>query len=139
MKPNRSMPGAAIIPELGYPDVSTAAAWLSRAFGLEERLRIATHRVQMSWLDGPVVLKNGASASRASILVRVPDAVAHHAAAVDAGATILQPPTDFPYGERQYTAEDLAGHRWTFSETVEDVDPAAWGGELVATSAEDAT
>jgi uncharacterized glyoxalase superfamily protein PhnB len=39
-------------------------------------------------------------------------------------------PRNFIYGERQYTVEDLAGHQWTFSETLEDVDPALWGGEL---------
>ena len=33
------------------------------------------------------------------------------------GAKILSEPADFPYGERQYTAEDPAGHQWTFSET----------------------
>ena len=27
-------------------------------------------------------------------------------------------PTDFEYGERQYEAEDLAGHHWTFSQTL---------------------
>ena len=32
-------------------------------------------------------------------------------------------PIDFEYGERQYEAEDLAGHRWTFSETLADVAP----------------
>jgi uncharacterized glyoxalase superfamily protein PhnB len=37
-------------------------------------------------------------------------------------------PTDFEYGERQYTAEDLAGHHWTFSETLADVAPEEWGG-----------
>ena len=37
-------------------------------------------------------------------------------------------PTDFEYGERQYTAEDLAGHQWTFTETLNDVDPKEWGG-----------
>jgi uncharacterized glyoxalase superfamily protein PhnB len=37
-------------------------------------------------------------------------------------------PTDFPYGERQYGAEDLAGHHWTFSETLADVAPEDWGG-----------
>jgi hypothetical protein len=37
-------------------------------------------------------------------------------------------PTDFEYGERQYTAEDLAGHQWTFSETLADVAPEEWGG-----------
>jgi uncharacterized glyoxalase superfamily protein PhnB len=40
-------------------------------------------------------------------------------------------PTDFEYGERQYSAEDSAGHRWTFSETLADVDPAERGGMLV--------
>ena len=37
-------------------------------------------------------------------------------------------PTDFEYGERQYQAEDPAGHRWTFSETLRDVAPEEWGG-----------
>lgn len=25
----------------------------------------------------------------------------------------------------------LGGHRWTFSESIADVDPASWGGALV--------
>ena len=37
-------------------------------------------------------------------------------------------PTDFEYGERQYSVEDLAGHQWTFSETIADVAPEEWGG-----------
>jgi len=37
-------------------------------------------------------------------------------------------PTDFEYGERQYSAEDPAGHQWTFSETLADVAPEEWGG-----------
>jgi uncharacterized glyoxalase superfamily protein PhnB len=48
------------------------------------------------------------------------------------GATVLGTPTDYPYGERQYSALDPGGHRWTFSQSIADVDPAAWGGELVA-------
>ena len=39
------------------------------------------------------------------------------------------PPTDFPYGERQYSVEDPGGHRWTFSQSIADVDPRTWGGE----------
>jgi len=46
------------------------------------------------------------------------------------GAEILQAPTDHPYGERQYRAEDITGHVWTFSESIADVDPASWGGTL---------
>jgi uncharacterized glyoxalase superfamily protein PhnB len=64
------------------------------------------------------------------VLVRVEDADAHHARAAAAGAKILSEPEDFPYGERQYNAEDPAGHRWTFSESISDVDPASWGGTL---------
>jgi uncharacterized glyoxalase superfamily protein PhnB len=40
------------------------------------------------------------------------------------------PPVDYPYGERQYSAVDPGGHVWTFSESIADVDPASWGGEL---------
>jgi uncharacterized glyoxalase superfamily protein PhnB len=47
---------------------------------------------------------------------------------VDQGARILDPPTNFPYGERQYVVEDLAGHRWTFTQTIADVAPEDWGG-----------
>jgi hypothetical protein len=35
------------------------------------------------------------------------------------------------HGERQYTAEDVAGHQSTFSETLADVAPVQWGGILV--------
>lgn len=34
-------------------------------------------------------------------------------------------------GERQYSAEDPAGHQWRFSETVADVAPEEWGGTPV--------
>jgi uncharacterized glyoxalase superfamily protein PhnB len=62
--------------------------------------------------------------------VRVDDVNAHCARARAHGARILMEPTDFEYGERQYTAADLAGHQWTFTETLDDVDPATWGGIL---------
>jgi uncharacterized glyoxalase superfamily protein PhnB len=67
-----------------------------------------------------------------SVVVRVEDANAHCERARSNGARIVMEPTDFPYGERQYEAEDPAGHRWTFSETLADVDPADWGGILVS-------
>jgi uncharacterized glyoxalase superfamily protein PhnB len=63
-----------------------------------------------------------------AMLVRVEDAQRHHDQAARAGAKILDAPTDFPYGERQYNAEDLGGHRWTFSQSIADVDPLTWGG-----------
>ncbi len=32
-----------------------------------------------------------------------------------------------PFGERQYTVVDLAGHWWTFSQHVADLAPEDWG------------
>ena len=66
----------------------------------------------------------------ASIMVQVDDVNTHHAHASEFGAHIINPPTDYPFGERQYTVEDLGGHRWTFSQTISDVDPQTWGGIL---------
>lgn len=60
-------------------------------------------------------------------MVRVDDADAHHARARERGAVILEPPGDRPFGERQYRG-DPTGRRWTFSETIADVAPEAWGG-----------
>jgi uncharacterized glyoxalase superfamily protein PhnB len=67
-----------------------------------------------------------------TVLVRVEDADEHCARAREHGARILMEPTDFEYGERQYAAADPAGHEWTFSQTLDDVDPTTWGGALPA-------
>ena len=64
-------------------------------------------------------------------MVRVHDVATHCEQARAHGARIVMEPTDFEYGERQYTAEDPAGHQWTFSETLADIAPEAWGGILV--------
>lgn len=129
---NRSIPPAEVIPELAYRDVNEAAAWLCRAFGFRERLRIGGHRCQLSvGQGGAVVVVEGEAPAGYShgVLVRVTDAAAHHAQAQREGAKILRPPTDYPYGERQYTAQDPGGHIWTFSQSLADVDPATWGGK----------
>lgn len=133
MNNNRSMPPSVIVPELPYPDVRDAANWLCRSFGFTERLRIGTHRAQLIFGTGSVVVTQGTASSAAcAIMVRVADLDSHYAYAAQAGVRIINPPTDYPYGERQYTVEDLDGHRWTFSQTIADVDPAAWGGVLLA-------
>jgi len=130
VKTNRSVPDAAVIPELPYPDVREAVDWLARAFGFEERLQIGDHRAQLVYEGGAVIAIRG-DAPGSTLLVRVDDADAHHARAAEAGAKIISQPEDYPYGERQYSAVDLGGHRWTFSESIADVDPADWGGEAV--------
>jgi uncharacterized glyoxalase superfamily protein PhnB len=137
MKPNRSIPKATVIPVLIYPDVQAAVDWLGTAFGFVERVRIGeNHRAQLSFGEGAVILGDVRHERRPplpgelthSVMVRVEDAHRHCEHARRHGAHIVAEPTDFPYGERQYTAEDLAGHQWTFSQTIADVAPEDWGG-----------
>lgn len=121
-----------IIPELPYDDVAVAVTWLCKTFGFRERLRIGDHRAQLVYGGASIVVierKYGGS-GRSSVMVRVDDVNAHHEHAVACGARILRAPEDFPYGERQYTVEDPGGHRWTFSQSIADVDPKQWGGVL---------
>jgi uncharacterized glyoxalase superfamily protein PhnB len=140
VKANRSIPSSTVVPVLIYPDVREAVAWLSSAFGFSERLQIGeSHRSQLTFGEGAVIVGDVHGERRPprpgevthSVLVRVDDVKAHCEQARTHGAHIVMEPIDFEYGERQYTAEDPAGHRWTFSETLADVHPETWGGILV--------
>src|SRR5260370_37458287 len=92
MSRNRSFPPGTVIPELAYADVIAASAWLCEAFGLRERLRIGTHRVQLVFGDAAIVAIEGGVGDEGAthgILVRVDNADAHHEHAKRAGARIL--------------------------------------------------
>lgn len=134
---NRSVPACSVIPVLVYDDAMRAADWLCNAFGFVERLRIGTHRAQLLFGDGAVILSQrtlsgGAhnSAPTHSVHVRVAEVDAHCARAREHGAVIVDGPADYPYGERQYTAQDIEGHCWTFSQSIADVDPKDWGATV---------
>jgi uncharacterized glyoxalase superfamily protein PhnB len=134
------MPDASVIPELAYRDVAEAVDWLCQAFGFKERLRIGHHRAQLVYDRGSMIVtqlnlsheagSKGQGEHTHSVMVRVKDVDRHYEIAVQHGTRIIQPPADYPYGERQYTAEDPGGHIWTFSQTIADVDPSLWGGRL---------
>jgi uncharacterized glyoxalase superfamily protein PhnB len=129
---NRSMAPGPVIPELPYADVPTAAKWLCDVFGFTERLRIGGHRIQLHVGDGAIVVVEADSGSNAGrVMVPVDDVDAHYARTVAAGAKVLGEPATYPFGERQYSVVDIGGHRWTFTQTVADSDPATWGGELI--------
>ena len=135
MLQNRSIPRCTVIPELAYRDVSGALAWLCDAFGFTVRLEIGNHRAQLNVGDGAVVLtelrqREGLTEVDAAhaVMVRVDDADRHHEHARQRGAQVLRPPTDYPYGERQYTVVDPGGHQWTFTQSIADIDPTDWGG-----------
>lgn len=127
------------MPVLTYPDVGRAVEWLTRTFGLVEHVRIGDHRAQLGFGDGAVIVADATQGRRApgpgdtthSIMMRVDDVDRHHEHARAAGADIVSPPETHMFGERQYAALDPAGHRWTFTESVADVDPEGWGGTTV--------
>jgi uncharacterized glyoxalase superfamily protein PhnB len=140
MLSNRSVPSSTVIPELVYDDVERAVDWLCRAFGFSVRWQAGDHRAQLHVGDGAVVVrdcppdvKQGAPVPGAcsSVLVRVEDVDARHARALGCGARVVREPLDHPYGERQCTLQDLAGHRWTFTQSIADVAPEEWGGVSV--------
>jgi uncharacterized glyoxalase superfamily protein PhnB len=140
MTSNRSVPPFGVVPVLTYPDVAAAVDWLVTAFGAEERVRIDDHRAQLSLGQGAVIVADatygrGAPAAGSpvthAVMVRVSDVDGHHRAAQAAGAVIDSAPHDLPFGERQYMAVDLAGHHWTFTETMADRSPEDWGGATV--------
>jgi uncharacterized glyoxalase superfamily protein PhnB len=141
VKPNRSIPPSPVIPVLVYPDVRQAVAWLSAAFGFAERTRIGdSHRAQMSiGEDGAMIVadvRGEQQPPQAGIVthvtkVRVDNVQTWYERARAHGARVLEPPTDREYGERECTVEDLAGHRWQFTETVRDVAPEEYGCQTV--------
>jgi uncharacterized glyoxalase superfamily protein PhnB len=137
---NRSVPSSTVIPELVYDDVERAVEWLCRAFGFGVRWQAGEHRAQLRVGDGAVVVRDrppdvdpGALVPGAcsSVLVRVEDVEARRDGAVACGARVVRELRDHPYGERQCTVEDLAGHRWTFTQSIADVAPEQWGGVSV--------
>jgi uncharacterized glyoxalase superfamily protein PhnB len=141
MKSNRAVPQATVIPVLIYPDVREAVDWLGRAFGFVERTRIGdNHRSQFAFGVGAVIVGDVREDRRPprpggvtdSVMVRVEDAAAPCERAQAQRARIVAELQDYEFGERQYAAEDPAGHMWTFSETIADVAPAEWGGVSIA-------
>ncbi len=143
MLENRSMPPGTIIPELVYADIGAAAEWLCRVFGFSERLRIGNHRVQLCLgSESLIVVGQTAGEFRPpqpgqishSLMVRVEDVNRHYEHTRQCGARILNPPETHPFGERQYTVEDLGGHRWTFTQSVADIAPEDWGGKPASPS-----
>ena len=149
---NRSADRGAVFPRLVYDDVDAAIAWLCAAFGFSEKLRygapgrsdgaqlnVGTGSVSLTrsrtgqspgWNDAARLAPPRPGEVCCSIGVRVENIDAHHARALAHGARIVGAPQTYMFGERQYTAEDLAGYRWGFTESVADVAPETWGGRV---------
>ena len=139
---NRSAPDATVVPILVYQDVAEAIEWLCRVFGFTERLRAARDGIvghaQLIAGDGAIIIGQQGGPFRAPqgeqvsayVHINVEDVARHFEHAKQCGARIVEPPHDMPFGERQYTALDCGGHRWTFSQHIADVAPEEWGATV---------
>lgn len=120
-----------------YEDVGASVDWLTNTFGFQERMRIpgpdgAVSHAEIELADGLVLMgcpgpdyrnpRNLGGVTQ-SLYVYVDDVDEHYAHARDAGAKILQEPSDVFYGDRRYGAEDPEGHHWYFATHVRDVAP----------------
>lgn len=131
---NRSMPASSVIPVLTCRDFDATIDWLCNKFGFRERWRVGEHRAQLTFGNSTIVITQQAAdleIHNSAMLVRVDDVMEHFKQMRDKGVTVLRAPQVFPYGEMQFTVEDLDGTVWTFSESVRDVLPEEWGGVSV--------
>ena len=116
---------------LYYDDVAAAPRWLSSAFGLDISAEHtdangAVMGAEMRVGSGRVMLLGGADdqlgmrspkrlgSMTGGVYVVVDDVDGHYQRAQAAGATIVMPIQDMPYGSREYGALDHEGHYWSF-------------------------
>ena len=120
-----------LIPVLTYQDIPAAHDFLVNAFGFEAGgvsrnaddqpmhgevrsgdMAIWLHRVTPEHrLESP----RASDVGNSGLFVYVDDVDAHYERARAAGALIDSQPVDQPYGQREYGARDIEGHRWWFA------------------------
>jgi PhnB protein len=119
-----------ITPYLLYEDLPGALEWLAKAFGFRLRYPLpngkATH-AEMEFGDAVILMGYPGPQYRnpkhlgqvtQNLYIRVDDLDRHFERAVQAGAIVLENPTDQPYGDRRYGVADPEGHCWYFAEAI---------------------
>ena len=128
-----------IFPYLCVRNASEAIAFYRRAFGAEEKLRLTEPggRIGHAEIDigGHVIMlseefpEHGIRApgpkERVPMILHlhVDDADQVMRRAVEAGASVVRPPTDEFYGERSGRLRDPFGHEWLIGHAIEEVSP----------------
>jgi uncharacterized glyoxalase superfamily protein PhnB len=122
-----------IIPGNRYRNAPAAIDWLCKVFGFT---RHAVHEgengtilhAELTLGSGMIMLGSGkddefgrgfktpaelGGVETRSVYIVVPDADAAHARAVAAGAVVIRPLQDTPYGSREFAVKDPEGHSWS--------------------------
>jgi uncharacterized glyoxalase superfamily protein PhnB len=122
-----------VIPAMRYADAPAAIDWLCQVLGFErhqvypgENGTIA--HAELTLGGGMIMLGTGkddefgsgftspanlGGKESRSVYIVVPDADAAYARAVAAGAVIVRPIQDTPYGSREFSLRDPEGHSWS--------------------------
>jgi uncharacterized glyoxalase superfamily protein PhnB len=138
--PKKLWQSPTVVPEITYDDVPAAIEFLTRAFGLRERVeaRLTGNgfvRAFMELGDGLISLSTGGEgrqSSRAggattqSVKCYVDGIDRHFAQAKANGANIISEPADEFWGGRIYRAKDPEGHHWMFSERDRELAASKW-------------
>ena len=136
-----------IYPRLAYRDPGAAVVWLSRAFGFTEReeerleippgelllteLQLGAGIIMVARADGHGLQSPASLGGMNQMVIAYVDEIdSHLSQAIEAGAEIVMPLEDKPWGDRRYEALDLEGQRWCVLEHVRDVPPEEWKKEV---------
>ena len=139
---NRSVPVDTLLPHIAYKRLPEAIDWPGAAFGFVEQYRYgeplsgAQLHLGGAWLmvhaakseqRNPAELGYGTQC----LTIFVEDIEDHYARTRAARASVVEELHETIYGELQYGVKDIEGHLWLFSRHARDVDPAAWGADVV--------
>jgi uncharacterized glyoxalase superfamily protein PhnB len=121
-----------VIPYLLYEDGPATIEFLTKAFGFDAGMRTTGSAGGMHaelevapgggliYLGQPMEeFRNPSVVGKTSFLyVVVDDVDSHHRRAKNAGARIIEEPTDQDYGHRRYGCVDPQGHEWYFAQPI---------------------
>lgn len=122
-----------VMPTLRYRNAPAMIDWLVKVFGFERHAVYANPDATIAHaelaLNGGMIMlgsmkddeygrgfkspeEMGGVETRSAYIV-VADADAAYRRAVDAGAIVIRPLQDTPYGSREFTIKDPEGHSWS--------------------------
>lgn len=113
-----------IFATLKYNDANSAIAFLTGALGFREVSVMrnesgSVSHAELAHGDGMIMVGSRTEpgsqfdTGKAVIYLAVDDADAHHDKAVAAGAKVVYPLVDQPYGSREYAVADAEGNIWS--------------------------
>jgi len=124
---------SAVIPAHRYRNAPAAIDWLCKVLGFERHVVYEGENgtiahAELSLGGGMIMLGSSkddehgrgfkspdelGGVETCALYIVVPDADAAYARAVAAGAVVIRPLQDMPYGSREFAVKDPEGHSWS--------------------------